>query len=120
MGFGKLTKQRREYLRKKEEESRPIEIKLKDLRRLFSWKHGVDILKFLSEGDKTSSEIRQHIGDQTNQFLTEAKRLGIVERYYDKKSKKYYFHLIVNKNKGLLDCDKGQIQLRILTFLLNQ
>jgi hypothetical protein len=75
-------------------------------------------LRFLSEGDKTSTEIRQHVGDQINPFLTEAKRLGIVERYYDKKHRKYYFKLVDNKYKGLFDKEDGRIQLRIMSFLL--
>jgi len=29
-----------------------------------------------------------------NKFLGEAKRLGIIERYYDKKKKKHYYRLI--------------------------
>jgi hypothetical protein len=44
--------------------------------------------------------------------------MGLVERYYNKKQRKYYFKLIDNKYKGLFDKEDGRIQLRIMAFLL--
>jgi hypothetical protein len=64
-------------------------------------------------------EIRKHTrGKQQNYFLLHARRMGLVERYYDKKQQKYYFRLVDNKYKGLFDQEDGRIQLRILAFLL--
>jgi hypothetical protein len=119
MGFGKLTKARREYLKKKEEDKRPMPIKIRDFRKLMTCKHGIEVLEFLGEGDKTMGEIRKYTrGKQQNYFLLHARRMGLVERYYDKKQRKYYFKLVDNKYKGLFDKEDGRIQLRILTFLL--
>jgi hypothetical protein len=82
-------------------------------------KHGIEVLEFLAEGDKTMGEIRKHTrGKQQNYFLLHARRMGLVVRYYDKKQRTYYFKLVDNMYKGLFDQEDGRIQLRILTFLL--
>lgn len=119
MGFGKLTKARREYLQKKEDEQKPMPIKIRDFRKIMTCKHGIEVLEFIGEGDKTMGEIRKHThGKQQNYFLLQARRMGLVERYYDKKQREYYFKLVENKYKGLFDKEDGRIQLRIITFLL--
>jgi hypothetical protein len=77
------------------------------------------VLEFLAEGDKTMGEIRKHTrGKQQNYFLLHARRMGLVNRYYNKKNRKYYFKLLDNKYKGLFDKEEGRIQLRIVSFLL--
>ncbi len=117
MGFKELTKGREEYIKRKEERALPLRISIKDFRKLISHSYATEILELLAKKDMTMGEIKEHTdGKQVNYFLLEAKKLGIIERYYNKKAKKYYFRLILHENKKLLDPQDRKIQLRFATF----
>lgn len=102
MGFGELTRLRNEMAERKKREI--IELSLEDCLKIFRFKQSVFILRKLSESDKTPSEINAYISNKKqNHFLNLLKRLGLVEKYYDKKQKKYYFRLIPREVRVYLE-----------------
>ncbi len=119
MGFGKLTRERNEYQKRKEERAKPLKIKISDFRRLISNRYAAEILEQLAQRDMTMGEIKEHTeGKPVNYFLMDAKKAGIVERYFNKKARKYYFRLILHETKGLSDPEDRKVQLRLLKFLI--
>lgn len=93
MGFRKLTRLRNEYLEKKKRET--MELPLEEFGKLFGFRHSVKIIVALSGGPMTAGEIRKFaFNSYQYNFLQRAKRMGVVERYYDKKEKKHYYRLV--------------------------